>query len=78
MKVERFDIAAVDDCLDTLEAAFQSDMWRELPEQDRRRLVNRLYIILREIGEGSKVTSRSKARMEDGKIASLRNKEDVA
>jgi hypothetical protein len=55
MKVERFDVTAVDDCLDTLEAAFQSDMWRQLPEQDRRRLVNRLYIILRDIGEGGKV-----------------------
>ena len=53
MKVERFDIATVDDCLDTLEAAFQSDMWKQLPEQDRRHLVNRLYIILHDIGEGS-------------------------
>jgi hypothetical protein len=44
-------VATVDDCLDTLEAAL-SDMWRQLPEQDRRRLVNRLYIILRDIGEG--------------------------
>jgi acyl-CoA reductase-like NAD-dependent aldehyde dehydrogenase len=57
MKIERFDVAAVDDCLDTLKAAFQSDMWRQLPEQDRRRLVNRLYIILRDIGEGSRVSS---------------------
>ena len=54
MKAERFDLATVDDCLDTLEAAFHSDMWKTLPEQDRRRLVNRLYIILRDIGEGSK------------------------
>jgi acyl-CoA reductase-like NAD-dependent aldehyde dehydrogenase len=53
MKVEKFDIATVDDCLDTLEAAFQSDMWKQLPEHDRRHLVNRLYIILRDIGEGS-------------------------
>jgi acyl-CoA reductase-like NAD-dependent aldehyde dehydrogenase len=54
MEVGRFDVATVDECLDTLEAAFQADMWRQLPEQDRRRLVNRLYIILRDIGEGSK------------------------
>jgi hypothetical protein len=54
MNVEMFDVATIDDCLDTLEAAFQSDMWKELPEHDRRRLVNRLYIILLDIGEGSK------------------------
>jgi acyl-CoA reductase-like NAD-dependent aldehyde dehydrogenase len=54
MKVGRCDAATIDDCLDTLEAAFQSDMWRQLPGQDRRRLVNRLYIILRDIGDGSK------------------------
>jgi hypothetical protein len=47
-------VATVDDCLDTLEAAFQSEMWKQLPEQDRRRLVNRLYIILRDIGEEDK------------------------
>jgi hypothetical protein len=64
MKVERFDVAAVDDCLDTLEVAFQSDMWRQLPEQDRRRLVNRLYIILRDIGEGSEVTSQIEGNLE--------------
>jgi hypothetical protein len=50
----RFEVGTVDDCLDALEAAFLSDMWKQLPEQDRRRLVNRLYIILRDIGEGSK------------------------
>jgi hypothetical protein len=53
MKLERFDVATIDDCLDTLEAAFQSDMWKQFPEQDQRRLVNRLYIILRDIGETS-------------------------
>ena len=52
MKVGSVDVATVDECLDVLEAAFQSDMWRHLPEQDRRRLVNRLYVILRDIGEG--------------------------
>jgi acyl-CoA reductase-like NAD-dependent aldehyde dehydrogenase len=54
MKVGTFDVATIDDCLDTLEAAFQSEMWKQLPEQDRRRLVNRLYIILRDIGEEDK------------------------
>ncbi len=51
MKIGNADVQTIDDCLDALEAAFQSDMWRRLPEQDRRRLVNRLYIILRDIGE---------------------------
>jgi hypothetical protein len=51
MRIGQFDVATVDDCLDVLEAAFQSDMWKELAEQDRRRLVNRLYLILRDIGE---------------------------
>lgn len=46
----RFEVATVDDCFDTLEA-FQADIG-DSPEQDRRRLVNRLYIILRDIGEG--------------------------
>jgi hypothetical protein len=54
MKVGTFDVSTIDDCLDTLEAAFQSEMWKQLPERDRRRLVNRLYIILRDIGEEDK------------------------
>jgi hypothetical protein len=54
MKVETFDIRTVDDCLDTLEAAFHSDMWKQLPEHDRGRQVNRLYIIFRDIADGSK------------------------
>jgi hypothetical protein len=44
----------VDDCLDTLEAAFQSDMWKQIPEHDLRRLVNRLYIIIRTIANRTK------------------------
>jgi hypothetical protein len=51
VKVGSFDVHTVDDCLDLLEAAFQSEMWKHLPEHERRRLVNRLYIILRDIGE---------------------------
>jgi hypothetical protein len=50
----RFEVTTIDDCLDTLEAAFQSDMWKQLPEQNRRRLVNRLYIILPILVKGSK------------------------
>jgi len=52
MRIGQFDVNTVDECLDVLEAAFQSDMWRHLPEQERRRLVTRLYMILRDIGEG--------------------------
>jgi hypothetical protein len=33
------------------EAALQSDMWRHFLEQERRRIVNRLYVILHDIGE---------------------------
>jgi hypothetical protein len=33
----KFEVATIDDCLDTLEVAFQSDMWKRLAEQDRRR-----------------------------------------
>jgi hypothetical protein len=51
MKIGYVDVQTVNECLDVPKAAFQSDMWRHLPEQDRRRLVNRLYIILRDIGE---------------------------
>jgi hypothetical protein len=52
MRIGQLDVNTVDECLDFLEAAFQSEMWRHLPEQERRRLVNRLYMILRDIGEG--------------------------
>jgi hypothetical protein len=48
-----FEVATIDDYLDILEASFQSDMWKELPEQGRRRVVNGLYVIVRNIGDGS-------------------------
>jgi hypothetical protein len=47
----KFAVATIDNCLDTIDAAFQSDIWKLVPDQDRRRLVDRLYIILRDIGE---------------------------
>jgi hypothetical protein len=52
MKIGSVDVQTVDEWLDVLEAAFQSPMWKEFGEQDRRRLVNRLYVILRDIGDG--------------------------
>jgi len=39
-------VKTVDDCLDILEAATQSDMWKQLPEQQRMRLVGRMSHIL--------------------------------
>jgi hypothetical protein len=36
------DVKTVDECLNVLVAAIQSDMWRQLDEQERIRLVGRL------------------------------------
>ena len=36
----------VHECLDVLEAATQSDIWKQLDEQERMRLVGRLSHIL--------------------------------
>ena len=43
MKVGSVDVKTVDDCLDILEAAFQSPMWEQLPQQERIRLAQ-LYL----------------------------------
>jgi len=56
MKISPFNVKTVDDCLDILEAAFQSDMWKQAPEQEKIRLVGRLSHILeitekQELGE---------------------------
>ena len=52
MKIGPFDVKTVDDCLDVLEAVFQSDMWKQLPQQEQTRIVGRLTYIL-EITETS-------------------------
>jgi acyl-CoA reductase-like NAD-dependent aldehyde dehydrogenase len=44
------DMTTVDDCLAILEAAFQSRRWKQLPQQERIRLVGRLSHIM-EIAE---------------------------
>jgi len=46
MKVGPVDVQTVDDCLDILEVAIQSDMWKQLNEQERIRLVGRLSHVL--------------------------------
>jgi len=46
MKISPFNVKTVDDCLDILEAAFQSPMWEQLPQQERIRLVGRLSHIM--------------------------------
>jgi hypothetical protein len=38
----QIDAQTLEDCLDILEAAFQSEMWRRLVGQERIRLVGRL------------------------------------
>jgi hypothetical protein len=44
------DVQTVDDCLTILSVAFQSPRWRQLPQQERIRLVGRLSQIM-EIAE---------------------------
>jgi hypothetical protein len=56
MKVGPFDVRTLDDCLDIVEIAFKSEMWRQLPQEDKTRLIGRLSYILemtekKELGE---------------------------
>jgi hypothetical protein len=44
------ELSSIANCLDALEAAFQSPMWKQLPEQEKMRLVGRLSYVL-EIAE---------------------------
>jgi acyl-CoA reductase-like NAD-dependent aldehyde dehydrogenase len=46
MKIGPVDVKRLDECLDVLEQAFQSPMWKQLNEQDRTRLLFRLSDIL--------------------------------
>ena len=46
MKIGSFNADTVDDCLNILEDAFRSDMWRQLPNEDRLMIVGRLEHIL--------------------------------
>ena len=46
MKVGPFDVRTLDDCLDALENAFKSEMWRQLPQEEKTRIIGRLSYIL--------------------------------
>lgn len=46
MKIGNVDAKTLDDCLDILEAAFQSDLWKQVPEEEKTRLIGRLSHIL--------------------------------
>ena len=49
MKVGPFDVRTLDDCLDIVENAFQSAMWKQLPQDEKTRLIGRLSAILERI-----------------------------
>jgi hypothetical protein len=56
MKVGPFDVRTLDDCLDIVGNAFQSAMWKQLPQDEKARLIGRLSAILeitekQELGE---------------------------
>jgi hypothetical protein len=56
MKIGPFDVKTVDECLDVLEDCVQSPMWKELPQEEKTRLIGRLSHILeitekQELGE---------------------------
>jgi hypothetical protein len=46
MKIGPFNAETVDDFLDILQDAFQSPMWKELPQEEKTRLIGRLSYIL--------------------------------
>ena len=46
MQIGPFDVQTVDECLDILEAVFQSGLWKELNNEDRLRIVGRLEHVL--------------------------------
>jgi len=46
MKIGSIDAKTVDECLDVLEAAFQSDLWKQLGSEQQVRLIGRLDYIL--------------------------------
>jgi hypothetical protein len=49
VKIGPFHADTVDECLDILEDAFQSPMWKQLPEQEKTRLVGKLSHILENV-----------------------------
>ncbi len=56
MKIGPVDVKTVDECLDVLEDCFRSPTWKELPQEEKTRLIGRLSYILeitekQELGE---------------------------
>lgn len=51
MKIGSVDVTTVDECLYVLEGAFQADMWRDLNNQDKIRIVGKLEHVL-ELAQG--------------------------
>jgi len=39
MKIGPFDVKPVDECLDVLEDCFQSQIWRKLSQEEKKRLI---------------------------------------
>jgi hypothetical protein len=46
MKIGPVDVKTVDECLDVLEDCFRSPTWKELPQEEKTRLIGRLSYIL--------------------------------
>jgi len=46
MKVGPFDVRTLDDCLGIVENAFKSEMWRQLRQEEKTRIIGRLSYIL--------------------------------
>ena len=46
MQIGSFNVQTVDDCLDILESAFQADLWKNLNNEDRLKIVGRLEHVL--------------------------------
>jgi hypothetical protein len=42
MKIGPVEVHTVDECLTIVEAAFRSPMWKELPQEEKTRLIGRL------------------------------------
>jgi hypothetical protein len=46
LRIGSVDVQTVDDCLNSIEQCFQSEPWKGISEEEKRRLVGRLYHII--------------------------------
>jgi hypothetical protein len=46
MRIGPFDILTVDECLDVLEYTVKSETWKQLPREEKTRLIGRMSYIL--------------------------------